>query len=118
MKKFLLYFKRVLALFICGFFALVALDWIVGLFAFCMGSPYRGAFFAEVWGITQHLFTWMPKQTLTRFILGLFVAIITFAMPILVSYLSFKWFDRSLIKKRWETLWKNRVFLYPIFLFA
>jgi len=103
MKKGFLIFKRVFALLLCGFFALLTLDWVVGLVAFCIGSPYRGAFFPEVWGAVQHLFTWMPERTLTRFVIGVVVAILTFIVPIVISYLSFKWLDRLLARKKWKS---------------
>ena len=99
MRKFFLNLKRVLALLISGFFALVALDWVAGIFAFCIGSSYRGAFFPEVWGVIQHLFTWMPEHTLTRFVVGVVVAILTFVAPAVISWFSFHWFGKLLTKK-------------------
>ena len=97
-KSFLLV-KKIFALFLCGFFTLLTLDWLVGLFAFFIDSPYRGAFFPEVWSITQLLFTWMPEHTLTRYVVGIFVGILTFGVPMCVVYLSFSWLGRLLTKK-------------------
>ena len=98
-KRYLPLTKRILAILLSGFFALLALDWFAGLVAFCIGSPYRGAFFPEVWNITQLLFTWIPKGTITRIIMGGLVAFLTFAIPIAISCLSFRWFSKSLTKK-------------------
>ena len=102
MEKIFLYFKRFLALVLCGFFGILSVDWIVGLFSFCIGFSYRGAFFPEVWGFVQHLFTWMPERTITRFFAGLFVALLTFTIPITISCLSFNWLSRLLFPKKHE----------------
>jgi len=99
MKNIVKYSKRFLAAASCGFFAILGIDWLVGLIAFCIDSPYRGAFFNEVWSISQYLFAWIPGPSLTRLVVWFIVGCITYSFPALLSYLSFKWFDRLLSKK-------------------
>jgi hypothetical protein len=99
MKNIVKYSKRFFAAASCGFFAILWIDWLLGLIASCIDSPFRGAFFNEVWGITQNLFTWIPGPSLTRLVAWFVVGCLTFSLPALLSYLSFRWFDRLLSKK-------------------
>ena len=88
--------------FMCLLFGILSIDWF--LFTGCayvLHCPYRGAFFPEVWGVMNFLFSWMPEHTFTRGVIWFLTGIVTISAPVIITLLLGFWFMRA-EKKQWD----------------
>lgn len=95
--------KKCFAILLCTIFAILSIDWGFTLFAYFIRSPYRGAFFPEVWNITSILYEWLPPQTFTRGIVWFTTGIVTVFLPMIVFLVSFWWYHK-LKENKWGIL--------------
>lgn len=95
MKSVLTFICRAVALLLIVVFVALTFDWLVSFVACILDSPYRGAFFTEVWGAVSILYSWLPDHTLTRLIGKIAVAILIIVVPACLAVASYIWYDRN-----------------------